>query len=322
MSSVGIIANPSAGKDIRRLVASGRVISNQEKANIITRFVKGLSFKGVKELYFMPDKSGLFRPCLEEFQKELDIKLLDTKHYDGPEQTLLAAELINQKGCDCALVLGGDGTNRLVAKKIGNIPLVPISTGTNNAFPINIDPTVAGLAAGFYIQTKGRRFNRNLISQKSKLSVIIDKNHEEIALIDLAISNQNFIGSKAIWDPNVLDHLFLTQSNPLSIGLSAIGSKVTSIPKNKAIKLDFSNDNEGEKIYAPIAPGLISEIYIKDWQLFSYKEKFNFSNYSGTIALDGEREIEIYRRNKIEISLKKQGPYVLDVIKSVHQENF
>ena len=65
MSSVGIIANPSAGKDIRRLVASGRVISNQEKANIITRFVKGLSFKGVKELYFMPDKSGLFRPCLE-----------------------------------------------------------------------------------------------------------------------------------------------------------------------------------------------------------------------------------------------------------------
>ncbi len=66
------------------------------------------------------------------------------------------------------MVLGGDGTNRLVAKKIGNIPLVPISTGTNNAFPINIDPTVAGLAAGFYIQTKGRRFNRNLISQKSK----------------------------------------------------------------------------------------------------------------------------------------------------------
>ena len=140
MGSVGIIANPSAGKDIRRLVASGRVISNQEKANIITRFVKGLVYKGVNEIYFMPDKSGLFRPCVEELKNDLDMKFLDTKHYDGPEQTLLAAKLINQLNCDCVLVLGGDGTNRLVAKNIGNVPLIPISTGTNNAFPIIIDP--------------------------------------------------------------------------------------------------------------------------------------------------------------------------------------
>ena len=70
MSKVGIIANPSAGKDIRRLVASGRVISNQEKANIITRFVKGLAYKGVRNIYFMPDKSGLFRPCIDELKND------------------------------------------------------------------------------------------------------------------------------------------------------------------------------------------------------------------------------------------------------------
>lgn len=319
MASVGIIANPSAGKDIRRLVASGRVISNQEKANIITRFVKGLSYKGVKEIYFMPDKSALFRPCVDELKKDLDINFLDTKYYDGPEQTLYASKLINEIGCDSVLVLGGDGTNRLVAKNIGNVPIIPISTGTNNAFPIMIDPTVAGLATGFYIQTKGEKFNKNLISQKTKLNVLIDNKYKDIALIDMAISNQNFVGSKAIWDPNVLDQLFLTQSNPISIGLSSIGSKVTQIPENHAIKLDFSK--KGEKIYAPIAPGLISEIYIKEWELFSFDKKFTFSNYSGTIALDGEREIEIYKKNKIEITLQKQGPFVLDVIKSVHQEN-
>jgi len=319
LAKVGIIANPSAGKDIRRLVASGRVISNQEKANIITRFVKGLSYKGVKEIYFMPDKSALFRPCVDELKKDLDINFLDTKYYDGPEQTLYASKLIKELECDCVLVLGGDGTNRLVAKNIGNVPIVPISTGTNNAFPIMIDPTVAGLGTGFYIQTKGEKFNKTLVSQKSKLNVVIDKEYNDIALIDMAISNQNFVGSKAIWDPNVLDQLFLTQSNPLSIGLSAIGSKVAKIPENQAIKLEFSK--KGKKVYAPIAPGLISEIYIKKWELFSYDKKFTFSNYSGTIALDGEREIEIYKKNKIEITLQKQGPFVLDVIKSVHQEN-
>ena len=60
MKGVAIIANPSAGKDIRRLVASGRVISNQEKANIITRFVKGLAYKGVRNIYFMPDNKNIF----------------------------------------------------------------------------------------------------------------------------------------------------------------------------------------------------------------------------------------------------------------------
>ena len=72
MYKVGIIANPSAGKDIRRLVASGRVVSNQEKANIITRFVRGLVYKGVKNFYFMPDKSGLFRPSINEFKNQIN----------------------------------------------------------------------------------------------------------------------------------------------------------------------------------------------------------------------------------------------------------
>ena len=165
MKGVAIIANPSAGKDIRRLVASGRVISNQEKANIITRFVKGLAYKGVRNIYFMPDKSGLFRPCIDELKNDIEVNFLDTKHFDGPQQTLYASKLIKELDCACVLVLGGDGTNRLVAKEVGNVPIIPISTGTNNAFPIMIDPTVAGLAAGFYVNSLQGSNNKELIFQ-------------------------------------------------------------------------------------------------------------------------------------------------------------
>ena len=317
MYKVGIIANPSAGKDIRRLVASGRLISNQEKANIITRFVRGLVYKGIKDFYFMPDKSGLFRPSINEFKDQINANFLDTKYYDGPEQTMYASKLINKLRCDCVLVLGGDGTNRLVAKNIGNVPIIPISTGTNNAFPIIIDPTIAGLAAGFYI--KNKKDFKYLIKQYPFLKIVIDKEKEDIALIDLALSNQNFVGSKAIWDPAVIDQLYLTQSNPVSIGLSSIGSKLTQIPKNNALRIHFGDP--GEKIYAPIAPGLISDLTIKKWELFSFDKNINLSDYLGTIALDGEREIEIYKKNKLQISLEKRGPWVLDVIESVKQEN-
>jgi len=37
-----------------------------------------------------------------------------------------------------------------VAQGCGTVPLVPISTGTNNVFPTMIDGTIAGLAAGLF----------------------------------------------------------------------------------------------------------------------------------------------------------------------------
>ena len=42
MALVGIIANPAASKDIRRLVAQGRVVPDWEKVNILKRVLLGL----------------------------------------------------------------------------------------------------------------------------------------------------------------------------------------------------------------------------------------------------------------------------------------
>ena len=42
MTSVGIIANPRAGKDIRRLVAHGSILDTQEKVYIVRRAILGL----------------------------------------------------------------------------------------------------------------------------------------------------------------------------------------------------------------------------------------------------------------------------------------
>ena len=39
MTSIGIIANPASGKDIRRLVSYATTIDNNEKVNICKRIV-------------------------------------------------------------------------------------------------------------------------------------------------------------------------------------------------------------------------------------------------------------------------------------------
>ncbi len=53
--TVGIIANPASGKDIRRLVAHGSTFDNNEKINIVRRVLLGLDAVGVSRVWFMPD---------------------------------------------------------------------------------------------------------------------------------------------------------------------------------------------------------------------------------------------------------------------------
>ena len=56
---------------------------------------------------------------------------------------------MREAGCGALVVLGGDGTQRAVAKAWRDAPLVPLSTGTNNVFPLHVEATAAGLAAGW-----------------------------------------------------------------------------------------------------------------------------------------------------------------------------
>ena len=62
MTTVGIIANPASGKDIRRLIAHGSVFDNQEKVNIVRRVMLGFaSFKPID--------------CERGFERQLFLKL-------------------------------------------------------------------------------------------------------------------------------------------------------------------------------------------------------------------------------------------------------
>ena len=207
MSSVGIIANPLAGKDIRRLVSQANVVSNQEKANTLRRVFSGLLTMGVKKIFVMPDITDLTREAREDVQGKIDIELLEIGRIDQTGTSTIAAELMEQNNVDCIITLGGDGTNRAVAKAIKKIPLLPISTGTNNVFPFFIEGTIAGIAAGSYAVRKTEK--TEFLLKSKKFEVLINDKLEELALIDIAIVNIPFLGSGAVWDTNNIEELVL-----------------------------------------------------------------------------------------------------------------
>ena len=57
--SIGLIANPASGKDIRRLVAHASVFDNAEKRNIVRRVILGAAAAGAQDVVYMPDSHNL-----------------------------------------------------------------------------------------------------------------------------------------------------------------------------------------------------------------------------------------------------------------------
>ena len=320
MITVGIIANPAAGKDIRRLVAHGRTVSNQEKANTLRRVFAGLVASGVERVLVMPEFSGLARPAMDDTKGRLQSEYVDMVPAESQHDSTRAARAMAEQDAGCIVTLGGDGTNRVVAKGCGSVPLVPISTGTNNVFPQMVEGTLAGLAAGAVATGAVPRAE---VTRRSKtLDVFVDGERTEIALVDAAVTYQAFVGARAVWQLDSLAELYLTRAEPASIGLSSIGSRIRPMQMDDQhglyVRLAGEAGPNATVVRAPVAPGVINDIQVQEWALLIPGERHPVDVCPGTVALDGEREVELYPRRRVEIALNADGPLVVDIAR-VHE---
>ena len=315
MASVGIIANPAAGKDIRRIVAQGRFVPNNEKINILKRVLAGLDAVGVESVLFMPDSGMLGRGALDGSNFKFETEFIDIPVFHAEEDSTRAAAHMRDRGVGCVITLGGDGTNRAVAKDLAEVPILPISTGTNNVFPSMIEGTVAGMAAGLVSQ--GVVDVRVAATRSNKLELKLNGDVKDIALVDLAVSYERFVGARAIWDMSTLHEVFLCRAEPSSIGLSAIGAqlKPISLGDGGGVQIEFG-DGDGS-VLAPVAPGMVLPVKIKSWQALNAGDSAIVTLRPSTIALDGERTLSLKPSDSASVTLSSDGPLVVDVNKTL-----
>jgi predicted polyphosphate/ATP-dependent NAD kinase len=239
----------------------------------------------------------------------VDVPLSSTQR-----DSTLAAAALAAAGVGCIITLGGDGTNRAVAKAGCDVPLVPISTGTNNVFPSVIEGTLAGLAAGL-VAVRPDRFGRAIWRSK-RLDVLMDGALVDLALIDVAVSAESYVGSRAVWDAKNVRELVLAVAEPGSIGLSAIGAHRSPVGRREAAGLHLRlgpADDSPEAVLAPIAPGLLANVGVASGRRLAPGETANLLVGHGTIALDGEREIVLTPAHRASVRLSLDGPKVVDV---------
>ncbi len=316
---VGCIANPMAGKDIRRLVAYGSRTDNQEKVNIVRRILLGLESAGVDEVLLMPDTyhiglkawQGIHHPL------RLRVQILDMEVRGSAHDSRQATQRMCEAGVQCLVVLGGDGTHRVVAKACGDVPLLAMSTGTNNAFPRMVEGTVAGLAAGLYARDPGR-FEGVLVPTK-RLEIWCQGELYDIALVDVAVSTQQFVGARALWDVASIQEVFLTQGTPSNIGLSSIAGWSCPVTATDMPGIHVILGDNGPHVRAPIAPGLIVPVGVSTYRLLTPGERLPIRHGPAMLALDGERELSVRRGLAWEVVLTWNGPKVLDVERTLRQ---
>lgn len=320
MSMVGIIANPASGKDIRRLVAHALVMGNREKANIVRRMLLGLQAAGVEDVHIMPDKFGIGQQAVDDLKRGhadavAGVSILEMDFIGAGIDTIRAARLLREMGAGCIITIGGDGTARLAAKETGEVPLLPVSTGTNNVLPQFVEGTVAGLAAGM-IAREDPQARPALCLRGKRLEVRVNGQPVDFALVDVAAVAAAFTGSKAVWEAEHIRQVAVTRASPASIGLSTVVGMVrpVSVRDPLGAVANVSPDGSGEAVCAPIGPGLIVRIPLAGIDPLLPDRPYPVpAERPLMLALDGEREVLLKAGEDAEICLRTDGPWIVDV---------
>jgi predicted polyphosphate/ATP-dependent NAD kinase len=316
---VGIIANPASGKDIRRLVAHGSAFDNNEKINIVRRVLLGLEAAGAQQVAYLPDDYGIVERAAATAKPKLQLSPLAMSIVGHGSDSTEAAQRLRDLDAAVIVTLGGDGTNRAVAKGCGEVPLVPISTGTNNVFPRMVEGTLAGVAAGLVATgvAANRPGHSRVISRAPRLEVLVDGSVADMALVDVVASSQRWIGARALWEPSHLREIVLSRVSASAIGIASIGGTLFPLACDRCSGAWISVDHTGNAsrtVRAPIAPGLFRDVPIAGARLLAAGDTITLAPGPCTLAFDGEREMEIHdAKTRLAVRLEPKGPRVVDV---------
>lgn len=313
---VGIIANPASGKDIRRLVARATTVNNHEKVSIVQRVLLALDANGAERIEIMPDPFGIGRRALDGLRDTpglLDKASLIDMPYEGcANDSVQAAQRLQASGAGCLVVLGGDGTCRAVAKGCGDVPILPLSTGTNNVVPSFVEGTVAGAAAA-YVAGIPAAARERVCDRHKRLLVMVKGERVDQALVDVALVRSGFVGARAIWEAERVRQVFVTRAQPINVGLSSTVGVLHPVDSGAPVGAVAFISRDARQVMAPLAPGTFARVGVERIADLEPGVPMPIDGARPVVlGLDGEREIVLYEGDEAEVMLDLGGPWIVD----------
>lgn len=328
---VGIIINPRAGKDLRRLVG-GSPAANDASVSDLSRMIIGARENGAERIvvpvpavgpvgetgastgFTEPGHPGL--PSAGAIERAVagfdNVELLAVESPRVSETSAYAAAALREAGVDVVLVTGGDGTHRDVARGWPDAPIVARAAGTNNAFGQPIEATMAGAAAGL-VASSMHMLDELVAYRALTIDIDIEGVPTDLALVSVAILRDDPLGSGSIWQVDRIDQVFAAVAEPWSVGLSALAAVVapTSRSEDGGVLLELSGD-ESRRIRAATAPGWFVDAGLRSVSTVELEQPVAVRG-PGVFIVDGERGPALNRDEWGSMTMRRNGPRVIDV---------
>jgi len=142
VATIGLIVNPAAGRDIRRLTGGASVVDNYAKRRVAECVCDGLTVAGEPvEVLVMPDRTGIADHAVAKAPEDegIDATTLEMPIEESSADTRRAAARFRDEA-DAAVVLGGDGTTRDAALELGDVPAADFGGGGLVVNPDLVEP--------------------------------------------------------------------------------------------------------------------------------------------------------------------------------------
>ncbi|WP_419552109.1 NAD(+)/NADH kinase [Candidatus Poriferisodalis sp.] len=308
--TVGIIANPVSGRDVRRVAARGAVSTTEDKRNRIARAVIGAVTAGATRIVAMAEPFGIATGALTDLRINAEIEIVDVGATVSPADTVRAVEAMRARDVEVLVTLGGDGTNRTVSAVWPEATLVPMSTGTNNVFPSLTEPTVAGAAAG--LVASGVVDAADCAPRSKLIAIELSGSSTDIALIDAVTLADDFVGNRMPADGALIRQVLVSRAHPASIGLSSLAGllRPCSFEEDAGVLVECGPG--GQPMRVALAPGLYRTVSVLDHREVPLGVPVELRGPT-VLSLDGDREHTIDADDVASAEVRRCGPRVVDV---------
>ena len=308
-----MIVNPWAGKDIRRLHAAVGHTPDSVKAGIVRRIVIAAAECGATRILLGGDANGLAARAVDGLGLGV-VEVLDDEPTGSRLDTVHAAARMWKEQCGAVVVLGGDGTCRDVTIGWPDVPLVAISTGTNNVFPLSIDGSSAGAAAAL---VAAGLVGIDVVAQRSKrISVVISDARsgpvDDLALVEVALVDAAFSGARAVVDASAIRHVVAATATPASTGLSSVAGRLHPVARDEPGGVYIRFGPGGRRVRMPLMPGSFATVDVAEVRALALGEPIELHG-PGMLAFDGERDRRLGRDASVTLTVDDDGPLVIDV---------
>jgi hypothetical protein len=152
-----------------------------------------------------------------------------------------------------------------------------------------------------------------------RLVVIRNGLEVDLALVDVVVLNQLFIGCRAIWELDEVREIICTRAEPTSLGLTSIGGNLHPLGPDDEQGIYLKLGDGQLRVRATVLPGVISEVGIAQWRLLSPGEEIEILHKPSVMALDGERELTVTHSDQVKVRLERNGPPVVDVERTIRE---